>query len=155
VDPIGEPLSFFGAPAEQPSLEWTWVDAQLQTAPTYWVVGRSSGAPHPRPVWGAWHQQRLLLSIGSPSLRAQLDRDPTGTVHLDSGVDVVVVEARVEGKTSDPNAIAVYDVKYDWHYDAERYGPLFDLRPRRVLAWRAAGPAGRDGFVRAGRWRFE
>jgi hypothetical protein len=154
MEPAAEPLSFYGAPADHPLLDWSWVDEQLQSAGTFWVVGAGPGAPHPRPVWGVWHDRRLLLSIGSPQLRAQLAAGSAVTVHLDSGIEVVVVEGRVHGGTDEPGALAAYDAKYDWQYDVAQYGPLTDVRPRRVLAWRSAGPAGRDGFVASGRWRF-
>ena len=50
--------------------------------------------------------------------------------------------------------IAAYDKKYDWTYDLEQYGPFTTIDPSNVLAWRAAGPAGRDGFAHTGRWTW-
>jgi hypothetical protein len=38
--------------------------------------------------------QRLLLSIGTPSTLRALLADPRVTVHLDSGTDVVMIEGR-------------------------------------------------------------
>ena len=137
-------------------LGWEEVRRQLEDAGTYWVVGRGSGHPHPRPVWGAWLDDSLRLSLGSPVLRRELAADPAVTVHLDSGTDVVIVEGTasvLEGADVAPS-LAVYDRKYDWKYDPDTYGPLTLVRPSTVFAWRAAGPAGRDGFQQASRWRF-
>ena len=158
VDPIAEPLSFYGSPAECSPLDWSWVDEQLARAGTYWVVPCGSGAPHPRPVWGVWQRHRLLLSIGSPVVARQLHDDPAVTVHLESGTDVVIVEGHVEpqpdGSPSESSAIEDYDAKYEWRYTVDEYGPLTVIVPSIVRAWRSAGWAGRDGFQSAGRWRF-
>jgi hypothetical protein len=149
------PLRLYGAPAEQPALAWSWVATQLREAGTYWVVAASAGHPHPRPVWGVWHDDGLALSIGGPVLAAALETNPECTVHLDSGTDVVVVEGIARrGAGPDPEAIAAYDRKYDWQYDVAEYGPFTYLVPTVVLAWRAAGWAGREGFQQVGRWRF-
>lgn len=152
MDPIAEPLSMFGAPAEAPSIDWAWADDQLRRADFYWVLARP--VPHPRPVWGVWHEHELVLSLGSPVLLRQIAADPRVTVHLESSVDVVVLEGDRVGDTVDPAAIARYDAKYDWAYDAAQYGPFMVVAPTVVKAWRAAGPAGRDGFQSSARWRW-
>jgi hypothetical protein len=137
-------------------LAWADVQRQLEDAGTYWVTGRGPGHPHPRPVWGVWVDDSLRLSLGSPVLRRELAADPTVTVHLESGTNVVIVEGMASELRGDEVApsLAAYDRKYDWKYDAEQYGPLTLVRPAAVLAWHAAGPAGRDGFKKASRWRF-
>jgi hypothetical protein len=79
------------------------------------------------------------------------------SVHLPSGTDVVVVDGRGSVERS-PAAVerflAAYRAKYDWTYDVDRYGPPTRVEPVRVLAWRAVGEAGRDGFRTSGRWTF-
>lgn len=154
MEPIAESLSFYGSPSDCAALPWSWVDHELSVAGTYWVVPRTTSAPHPRPVWGVWLDHQLLLSIGSAVVARQLVDDPTTTVHLDSGTDVVIVEGLVEGESVAPDAVAAYDQKYDWSYTVDEYGPLTVVAPTVVLAWRSAGWAGRDGFQTAGRWRF-
>jgi hypothetical protein len=144
----------YGEPSHGPPLEWSWVEAQLAGAGTYWVVAAGGGHPHPRPVWGVWLDEVLHLSIGSPVLARLLRGDPSVTVHLDSGVDAVVVEGTVGGPVDHPEVVAAYDAKYDWTYDVDEYGPLTSVVPSTVLAWRSAGWAGRDGFRATGRWRF-
>ena len=145
----------YGQPSATPGLDWSWVDAQLAAAGTYWVIARTQGHPHPRPVWGIWESDHLCLSIGTPITLLTLARDPVVTVHLDSGTDVVIVEGHAAGTTSGADIIGAYNRKYDWDYDAGQYGPLQRVDPDAVLAWRAAGWAGRDSFQQTGRWRFQ
>src|SRR6476469_4063843 len=87
----------YGQVSDTPALEWPWVREQLERAGTYWVVARSVAHPHPRPGWGVWADDALPLSIGSPVMARQVSADPRVTVHLDSGTDVVVVEALASG----------------------------------------------------------
>lgn len=147
-------LRLYGADSQAPPLAWEWVDRQLREAATYWVSARTDGHPHPRPVWGVWLANQLHLSIGTPLALAALAVDPTVTVHLDSGVEVVIVEGRALAGVGDADAIAAYERKYDWSYERERYGPLTCVAPQTVLAWRTAGWAGRDSFQQTGRWEF-
>lgn len=149
-----EPLSMYGTPSDRPAPSWSWVAGQLADAGTYWVVARGARHPHPRPVWGVWDRHRLLLSIGSPTIARELERDPTVTVHLDSGTDVVIVEGRARGPSVEPSILERYDAKYDWDYDVSQYGPLTVVVPSTVIAWRSAGWAGREGFQATARWRF-
>jgi hypothetical protein len=153
-------LRMYGQPSEHPPLDWEWVQGQLESAPTYWVLSgaipRPSGYPHPRPVWGLWLDDSLHLSIGSPVIRNALAADARVTVHLDSGTDVVVVEGNVMPASSTSDVVlAAYDTKYDWQYDAAQYGPIRRVSPQTVMAWRTAGWAGRESFRETGSWAFE
>jgi len=148
-------LRLYGHPSDKSLLDWAWVVAQLETAGTYWVIPRTMGHPHPRPVWGVWRNDRLYLSIGTPTTRRALAVDPAMTVHLDSGTDVVIVEGTAAGQVTEPDVIAPYDKKYDWKYHPTEYGPLQCVQPGVVLAWRAAGWAGRESFQQTGRWTFD
>jgi hypothetical protein len=144
----------YGRASADPPLEWAWVDAQLAAAGTYWVTARGAGVPHPRPVWGVWTEAVLYLSVGSPVIARRLEPGSDVVVHLDSGVDVVIVEGSVVGPSGDRTLLERYDEKYDWTYTVEELGPLTAVAPTRVLAWRSAGWAGREGFEQTGRWRF-
>jgi hypothetical protein len=107
-------------------------------------------------VWGVWSGGSLHLSIGSPVVRRQLADDDRLTVHLDSGVDVVVLEGSADTERStDAAVLERYRTKYDSSYDVAEYGQLTVVQPTTVLAWRAAGWAGRDGFRQSGKWRFD
>jgi hypothetical protein len=147
-------LRLYGQVSDKPAPAWSWVNEQLESAGTYWVTARTGGHPHPRPVWGVWEDQRLFLSIGTPSTLRALTADPRVTAHLDSGTDVVIIEGRAVDLIDADHAIEAYDRKYDWAYDTEAYGPLTVIRPISVLAWRTAGWAGRDSFQQSGRWEF-
>ena len=150
-----EPLRMYGALSTSDPLEWSWVEDQLGRAELYWVdVTASAARPHPRPVWGVWSSERMHLSIGTPSIRRAAEPGAGATVHLESGLDVVIVEGEVVGTNDAADVIAAYDAKYDWHYDLAQYGPLTTVAPRDVLAWRAGGPGGRDGFRKTGRWTW-
>ena len=162
MEPIPEPIRMFGAPPDAEPLDWSWVVEQLTAAETYWVCTtvdpdpEGMNYPHPRPVWGVWLDHWLHLSLGSPTLRRHIGFHPGVTVHLDSGLDVVLVEGLAIQSTAGESARAIeaYDAKYDWSYDVDQYGAFVRVEPDFVMAWRAAGPAGRDGFRHAGRWRF-
>ena len=147
-------IRFYGQASEHATVDWEWVDEQLRRAGTYWVTARTTGNPHPRPVWGVWRSSRLFLSIGTPATRRTLSVDPAVTVHLDSGTEVVIVEGQVSGSSGDAEILAAYDKKYDWSYDLDEYGPLTRIVPSTVLAWRTGGWAGRDGFQQSGRWEL-
>ena len=145
----------YGRPSEASPLAWSWVEAELVRAGTYWITARGAGHPHPRPVWGVWDDGWLHLSIGSPVVAGLLDLDPAVSVHLDSGVDVVIVEGRVAGSADASRLYQAYNDKYDWDYTIDQYGPLTTVAPTKVLAWRSTGWAGRQGFQETGRWRFD
>jgi hypothetical protein len=144
----------YGARVELGDLEWSWVQDQLVDAGAYWVVAPGSDHPHPRPVWGIWYQDQLFLSIGSPKIKAAVEADGPVTVHLGSISDVVIVEGRTAGSVTDSHLLDAYNEKYDWDYAIDAYGPFTRVEPSKVIAWRSAGWAGRDGFRAAGRWTF-
>jgi hypothetical protein len=127
--------------------------AALTASGTYWIAA-DAGRPQPRPVWGVWDHGQLHLSIGSPTIRRAIGQQPLVTVHLDSSIDVVILEGEVAGTTDDPSVVAQYDRKYDWTYDVVEYGPLTTIAIDVVMAWRSTGWAGRDGFSATGRWKF-
>src|SRR4029079_5869776 len=60
MEPIAEPIRMFGSTPDAEPLPWSWVDAQLTSAGTYWVVTHEDldpeamQYPHSRPVWGVW-----------------------------------------------------------------------------------------------------
>jgi hypothetical protein len=151
-----ENLHLYGAASDWASLAWPWVDQQLVGAGTYWVVPRTTGHPHPRPVWGIWSQQRLHLSIGSPAILGAIREERAVTIHLDSGTDVVIVEGLVTEPTpTTPELIQAYNQKNDWEYQVSQYGELTQVEPSKVLAWRTAGWAGRDSFQSTGCWLLD
>jgi hypothetical protein len=145
----------YGQPSDQPPLEWDWVDRQLTESGTYWVIARTAGHPHPRPVWGVWQENQLHLSIGGPTIARAVAVDPRVTVHLGSGTDVVIVEGLITPANSTaPALLDAYNRKYEWDYLVAKYGDFTRVLPSTVIAWRTSGWAGRDGFDKTGRWDF-
>lgn len=156
MEPPVESLTMYGRPTDLPKLEWKWVDQRLRAAGSYWVTPSGSvRAPTTRPVWGLWRAGRFELSIGSPRIGAQIVPGTAVTVNLGSDTDVVIVEGVVGAMSGEPAALAEYNVKYDWNYTVAEYGPLTIVNPTKVMAWRSAGWAGREGFQEAGRWTFD
>lgn len=155
MDPVTEELVMFGSPAGTRGLDWPWVDEQLLSAGAYWTVTPSEAHPHPRPVWGVWLRNVLFLSIGSPRLKADAQDDMPVTVHLGSVTDVVIVEGLIAGQNSEREVLDAYNAKYDWDYTVDEYGPFTTVAPVKVVAWRSAGWAGREGFQQTGKWRFD
>jgi hypothetical protein len=153
-EPRRTPLRLYTAVDEHPPLAWSWVEQELRDAGTYWVVTNGPTHPSVRPVWGFWYESALHMTIGSPALRAGIERDTRVTVHLDRGTDVVIVEGVASSEAATPALLAAYDAKYDWKYDADTYGPFTLITPAVVKAWRTAGVAGRDSFQETGRWEF-
>lgn len=154
MDPVAEELVMYGSPSDVRGLEWPWVAEQLVDAGAYWTVTPCSGHPHPRPVWGVWSGNVLYLSIGSPQLSVDARDGVAVTVHLGSVTDVVIVEGVIRGTNSDGRVLDAYNAKYDWDYTIDAYGPFTMVVPAKVMAWRSAGWAGREGFQQTGRWRF-
>lgn len=154
VEPNPEHLVMYGSLAATSGLDWRWVDDQLATAAGYWIIMASTGHPHPRPVWGIWHEHRLALSVGSPTISAEAVAGGPATVHLGSVNDVVIVEGDVTGPSVDTELLDAYNSKYGWNYTVEEYGPFTVIEPAKVIAWRSAGWGGRDGFQTTGRWTF-
>jgi hypothetical protein len=154
MTPESERLIMYGEPAEGTPIDWAWVDSELTRAGVYWIVAVDGDRAHTRPVWGVWRGHELFLSIGSPKVNDAIAPGSPVTVHLGGDVDVVIVEGHILGSSDDSAALREYDAKYDWDYSVDVYGPFTVVQPDKVMDWRSAGEAGRDGFQAAGKWRF-
>ena len=157
MGPTAGPLRFYGSTSDLHGVEWSDVRRRVVDAPIYWVDVAGGERPHPRPVWGVWLDRDVLaLSIGTPTARRRLTDGAAISVHLDDGIDPVILQGTLDGFDGDPAgaAIRAYDAKYDWTYDVDQYGPLAVVRPEVVLAWTSLGRAGRDGFGAASRFTF-
>ena len=122
-------------------LSWQWAEDQLSSCRNYWVVTtRSDGFPQARPVWGLWFEDVLYLTIGHGGVqRAAKHDDGTFdvTVHVDSAVDVVIIEGTAERSVASDGrrrAVAVYNEKYDYGLDESWLN--FVVRPHVVYGWR-------------------
>src|SRR2546429_416168 len=85
----------WGRDCAAPAILWSDVEARLVASEEYWLVSvRADGTPTPRPVWGVWLDERLLLSVGSTSHWRGIGAHPEVTVHLGDALSVVIVEGR-------------------------------------------------------------
>jgi Pyridoxamine 5'-phosphate oxidase len=119
-------------------LEWRWAEERLERAKTYWIcTTRPDGAPHARPIWGAWAAQSFFFD-GGGRWSHYLRENPRMTVHLEGGDEVVIVEGRVAPVTALPPEVFAavregYRAKYEYAPEAPR--GLYRVRPRFVFCW--------------------
>ena len=151
---------------DAPAIEWAAVQARLEAAEEYWLVSvGDDGTPAPRPVWGVWLDERLLLSVGSPSHWKAVRAHPAVTVHLPDPLAVVLVEGTARQATGDEGFfrrfVDVYNPKYSWGFDPT--GPMvtdgvIEVVPSAVLAWTTVPVAECTPDMTfpaaAGRWTF-
>ncbi|RPI32647.1 MAG: hypothetical protein EHM70_08435, partial [Chloroflexota bacterium] len=113
--------------------------------------------PHATPVVGLCLDYRLYFS-GSPATRRNrnLARNPAVCVHLDNGMDVVILhgDAHQLGHTERSLAVRLSEAsnqKYGYGMKPEDYesssGGIYVFRPRIVFAWK-------DGLKEVTRWRI-
>ncbi len=130
-------------------LPWTWAEEHLTNERNYWLSSvRRDGFPQARPLWGVWVDGALYLSVGHAGLQRAASREGDVTVHVDSAVDVVILEGRVERATKDDETLRrageAYAAKYGYSADFVN----FVMRPRVAYGWRA------EDVKTATRWTF-
>jgi len=142
-------------PAEEGAglLPWRFVEESFVAARNYWVsTAGPEGQPHAAPVWGLWHAGAFYFSSGAASRKGRnLHANPEIVVHLESGDEAVILEGRVgvvEDAELGKQLDALYQAKYGYPLMGDH--PTFELRPRKVLAWREADFPGS-----ATRWIFD
>ena len=137
---MGAPESLDG------TLEWSDVVAKLAAAKNYWICTASvSGVPHTVPMWAAFVNETVYVSMGGRRANRNLASNPHVTVHLESGTEVVIVEGLADpGAKIDSETYAAIEAqfqeKYDWKPSAEEgYYSAGDswkiVRPSKVIAW--------------------
>lgn len=143
------PLLYGAAAPAGELLAWSWAEQRLRTARNYWIAtSRSDGRPHCRPVWGVWLPDGFWFSTGSLA-RHNLAVNPQITVHLESGIEVTILEgvaALITGAQRLREFLDVYNAKYGWDLfasgdgvadSAGAAGPAYRVRPRVVFGWEA------------------
>lgn len=141
-------------------LPWSWAEHRLRHANSYWIATtRPDGRPHTRPVWGVWLAGTFYFSTGSLAV-GNLADNPHITVHLDSGAEVVILEAiaRITADAAELRPVALaYNDKYRWDIDPDRPDTWYAVRPRVAFGW-ISDQSGLDrGAAFHGtttRWRF-
>lgn len=138
--PQAPPTYAFGKNSA-PLLPWSHVVERLERARYYWLATtRPDGRPHVTPVWGVWVDEALYFD-GLPTAHwaRNLANNPSLSVHLDNGDDVVILEGVVEDLNTDTNLgsriVEAWTAKYGrLHPDPAGRG-IFRLRPRTARAW--------------------
>jgi hypothetical protein len=150
------------AKTDAPVLAWSWVVEQLQTADDYWLLTAGPAGPTPRPVWGLWIENHLMLSVGSTVHWRNLAASDRVAVHLGDTHEVVIVEGHARQETNETElarVVAPYNQKYDWDWEPGKpFGSIVAVDPAVVLAWRAAPTeeAKTAPFpLAAGKWTFQ
>lgn len=133
----------YAFPSEgDPLLDWEVTGERIRDSRCYWLATTCpSGEPHVRPVWGAWVGGSLYFD-GHPSTRwaRNIARDPRVSVHLESALDVVILEGAVEDvEHADPDTAE--EIIDEWNRKYGRLAPdpaargILKLRPVRARAW--------------------
>jgi nitroimidazol reductase NimA-like FMN-containing flavoprotein (pyridoxamine 5'-phosphate oxidase superfamily) len=149
----------YGIPKDKKGLlPWSHVTERATKAQHYWIctVG-PDGRPHATPVDGLWLDDRLFFG-GSPQTRRNrnLAANPAVCVHLESGIDVVILQgdARVLDAPDHSLCVRLAEAskkKYGYGMKPEQYQKaegMYVFRPRVAFAWKQ--------FPKdATRWRFE
>lgn len=148
-------------------LPWAWAVERLEAERNYWLVTtRRDGFPQARPVWGVWDDTAgLFLSVGHGGLQRTDGRAAMPiTVHLDSALDVLIVEGVVDRIAPYPGAeptfvveparrraaLERYNEKYDWDFDVDGDGLNFLVRPAVAYGWSSTPTAVEGGT----KWTF-
>jgi len=121
-------------------LPWGRVSERLEGSRNYWVHStRPDGRPHIKPVWGLWFEERFYFATSPKSVTGQnISVNPSLSVNLESGDDVVILEGTAEIVT-DPVFLSrldeVYFGKYSYHLVHGDGAPVHTLRHKVVFAW--------------------
>jgi len=146
------PRHYQSAASDAGLLPWSHVEDQLARARNYWLATtRPDGRPHVTPVWGAWVDQAFYFDgIFTAHWAKNLATNPAVAIHLESGVNVVILEGTVEDMVPDADLAAriveIYAAKYVSPLPQAARG-MYRLRPHSVRAWRSWPHD-------ATRWRF-
>ena len=165
-EPTATALRMWGQVRDAPTIPWDEVRARLESCPEYWLVTvQPDGMPTPRPVWGVWLDDRLLLSVGSTSHWRGIETHPQVAVHLPDPLGVVIVAGRARKATGDEaffrRVVDRYNPKYSWGFEPTEpmvVDGVMEVLPSTVLAWTTVGveeSAPDMTFpTRAARWTF-
>ena len=138
--------SVYGVPqADEGLLPWSYVTQRMTEAKCYWLsTVDAESQPYATPIDGLWHKGTLYFG-GSPRTRwsRNLSQNPSLCVHLESGIDVVILRGEavemkgMERELAETLARASYE-KYGYAPKPEEYensDGVYAFYPRIVLAW--------------------
>jgi len=126
---------------------WEHVKKQLTDSVNYWLCTvRPNGAPHVIPRWGVF-VDGMFYYDGSPETRhaRNLEQNPSVTLHLESGSDVVIMDGTSQpAPKPTPELAQRLAAAYCAKYESQGYAPkpdqwdeggLYVFTPRQCLAW--------------------
>ena len=121
-------------------LPWARVSERLAAARNYWIhTTRPDGRPHAKPVGGLWLKERFYFSTNPKSVDGQnISANPSLTVNLESGDDVVILEGHAEVVTDSALLLRLdkaYHTKYSYHLVGGDEGLVYVLLHQVVFAW--------------------
>lgn len=127
-------------------LAWSHVSERMAAAKYYWISTVSpQGRPHATPVDGLWLDDQLYFG-GSPTTRRNrnLLTNPAVCVHLENGMDVVILHGDARGLRAPERTLAIRlseasAQKYGYGPKPEDYeagAGTYVFRPRVVFAWK-------------------
>ncbi len=136
----------YGVPKNNKGLlPWSHVSERMDQAKHYWICTVSlDGRPHSTPVDGLWVEDRLYFG-GSPQTRwnRNLAANPRVCVHLENGIDVVILHGEAHELRAMDHSLAVRlseasAKKYGYGPKPEEYeaGGVLEFRASVVLAWK-------------------
>jgi hypothetical protein len=155
----------YGIPdAIEGTLPWSWAEANLAAAETYWVsTTRPDGRPHAMPIWAGWCAGRIWFEGGRLTRRARnLVENPSVSVGIVlPGDGAIVVEGTAVRLDGPPDGLTGELVAAFAKYAAPPRGYVVDpanwsspdggiwaVSPLIAFGW-SSFPAD------ATRWRFE
>ena len=147
----------YGLKPREHYLPFSHPEDRLTKSRNYWIcTTRPDGRPHSIPVWGFWIDGALYFGTGRDSRKARnLAHNPTVSIHLDSGDDVVILEGTAveidpSNKTQLKKLDAASRAKYKMPMVVGPENVIYSVRPRVVLAWTE-----KDFPNNATRWQFD
>jgi hypothetical protein len=123
---------------------WAHASGKLRDEKVYWLATSSlAGKPHAAPLWGIWKGERFYFETGPSSVKGRnIDENPRAVVHVQDGMDTVMVEGTVS-RERNPKLLRSlkgdykrkYDYSPDWSDEAAQV--VYVITPRMAHAWKA------------------
>jgi len=128
-------------------LPWSHVQQRLTEAINYWLCSvRPNGKPHAIPKWAVLVEDKIYYD-GSPETRhaKNIAQNPSVTLHLESGTDVIIVEGMVQEvnkpsrelgqKIAEAYTKKYASIGYAPEPDQWDNGGLFAITIKSAIAW--------------------
>lgn len=124
-------------------IKWAHARDKLTNEQVYWVSTSSrEGKPHSAPVSGIWKSDAFYFETEPSSVKGRnLSENPGIVVHLQDGLDTVIVEGHAERyldlegmKKLKRDFVRKYEYTPDWSDETRQI--VYRVAPRVAHAWR-------------------